>query len=105
MDTIAQRITPHVPLLRRFARALYGNQRQGDENVAAALESLIASPESFPAAKNARAALYKSFLLTVSASDTREAADEDGVAARALRGLSRAEAGISFDCGRRVYDR
>ena len=89
MDTIAQRITPHVPLLRRFARALHGNQRQGDENVAAALESLIASPESFPEAKNPRAALYKLFVQTISASDAREAADEDGAAARALRGLSR----------------
>jgi DNA-directed RNA polymerase specialized sigma24 family protein len=89
MDTIAQRITPHVPLLRRFARALYGNQRQGDENVAATLESLIVSPESFPEAKNPRAALYKSFLQTVSASDASEAVDEDGAAARALQGLSR----------------
>lgn len=88
MVTIAQRITPHVPLLRRFARALYGNQRQGDENVAAALESLIARPESFPDTKNPRAALYKAFLQTVSTPDAREAVDEAG-AARALRGLSR----------------
>jgi DNA-directed RNA polymerase specialized sigma24 family protein len=90
MDTIAQRITPHVPLLRRFARALYGNQREGDQNVAAALESLIASPESFPEAKNPRAALYKSFLQTVSVSDaSNKAAHEEGAAARALQGLSR----------------
>jgi CheY-like chemotaxis protein len=90
MTTIAQRIAPHLPLLRRFARALSGNQRQGDENVASALESLIAAPEAFPEAANARAALYKVFLGMMPASDASGALDENEAgAARTLQGISR----------------
>ncbi|MFM9847238.1 MAG: response regulator [Hyphomicrobiaceae bacterium] len=90
MSMIAQRIAPHLPLLRRFARALSGNQRQGDQNVAAALEGLIATPEAFPEAKNPRAALYKTFLETVPASDaTGGFAEEETGATRALRGIAR----------------
>jgi DNA-directed RNA polymerase specialized sigma24 family protein len=90
MTTITQRIEPHLPLLRRFARALCGNQRQGDENVASALESLIARPEAFPDGAKARAALYKAFLSAVPAPDSRGISDEkEAGATRTLRGLSR----------------
>lgn len=90
MATIAQRIAPHLPLLRRFARALCGNQRQGDQNVATALEGLIANPETFPEANNSRAALYKAFLEAVPASDAHSGTPEEetGVT-RTLQGLSR----------------
>ncbi len=90
MTTIAQRIAPHLPLLRRFARTLTGSQRQGDENVASALESLIATPEAFPEAANARAALYKVFLGGIPASDASDVPDENEAgAARSLQGISR----------------
>ncbi len=90
MTTIAQRIAPHLPLLRRFARAVSGNQRQGDDNVASALEGLIAMPETFPEAANTRASLYKAFLSVAPASDPGRAPDdEEAGAARSLQGISR----------------
>ena len=89
MTTIAQRIAPHLPLLRRFARALYGDQRQGDENVASTLEGLIARPEAFPETGNARAALYKTFLDTVPEKSSAAAGDVEAGATRTLQSLSR----------------
>lgn len=88
--TIAPRIAPHLPLLRRFARALSGNQRRGDENVALTLEGLIARPETFPEASNSRAALYKAFLDAVPAMDALEGpGDKETGAARTLQAISR----------------
>ena len=46
--SIARSIAPHLPYLRRFARALEGAQAGGDAFVAATLEALIADPSSFP---------------------------------------------------------
>jgi CheY-like chemotaxis protein/DNA-directed RNA polymerase specialized sigma24 family protein len=60
--TIARSIAPHLPLLRRFARALNGTQAGGDAYVAATLEALIADPAAFPTDLPARLALYKIFL-------------------------------------------
>lgn len=39
-------VAPHLPFLRRYARALTGSQSSGDAYVAALLENLIADPES-----------------------------------------------------------
>lgn len=89
MTTIAQRIAPHLPLLRRFARALSGNQRQGDDNVASALESLIANPDAFPDTGNARAGLYKVFLNVAPDADDPAADEAEAGATRTLQGLSR----------------
>ena len=45
-------VAPHLPYLRRFARALTGTQASGDTYVAAVLESLIADPSFSPGAAN-----------------------------------------------------
>ena len=45
--SIAQAIAPHLPYLRRFARALTGTQQGGDAYAVATLEALIADPGSF----------------------------------------------------------
>ena len=37
-------IAPHLPLLRRYARAVTGSQNVGDVLVAATLEAVIAEP-------------------------------------------------------------
>ncbi|MEY4482690.1 MAG: hypothetical protein RL693_142 [Verrucomicrobiota bacterium] len=58
---LALEIAPHLPLLRRFSRALTGNQHSGDTYVAALLEALIADPSAFGAAGDARLSLYRSF--------------------------------------------
>ncbi len=57
----SQAVVQHLPFLRRYARALTGNQASGDAYVAAALESLIASPKIMDSAPNARVALYRLF--------------------------------------------
>jgi len=59
--TLSTRIAPHLPLLRRYARAVAGSQSSGDAYVAAALETLIADPTSLPKASGDRVALYKLF--------------------------------------------
>ncbi len=60
--SIAAQITPHLPYLRRFGRALTGSQESGDAYVVAVLESYIAAPESFLAHEEPRVALYGTFL-------------------------------------------
>jgi len=59
---IAEKIAPHLPYLRRFARALCGSQESGDAYVVAVLESLVADPSSFPKDDESRVALYATFL-------------------------------------------
>jgi len=58
---LAQDIAPHIPLLRRFARAIVGSQASGDAFVAATLEAILASPDDFPRDIPPRIALYKTF--------------------------------------------
>jgi DNA-directed RNA polymerase specialized sigma24 family protein len=59
--TLSARIAPHLPFLRRFARAASGSQTSGDALVAAVLEAVIADVGIFPEASNDRIALYKLF--------------------------------------------
>jgi DNA-directed RNA polymerase specialized sigma24 family protein len=60
--SIAVQIAQHLPFLRRFARALTGNQAQGDEQVVKLLEAILADQEPFPTDLPARPALYRAFL-------------------------------------------
>ena len=45
---ISREIAPHLPYLRRFARALCGSQKSGDAYVVATLEALVADIDAFP---------------------------------------------------------
>jgi len=60
--SIATEIAPHLPYLRRFARALSGTQASGDAYVVATLEALIADPGTFPREFGPRVGLYRMFL-------------------------------------------
>ena len=60
--SISQAIAPHLPHLRRFARALTGSQRSGDAYVVETLEALVADPSSFKDDGDSRSALYSLFL-------------------------------------------
>ena len=60
--SISANIAPHLPYLRRFARALTGSQDGGDAYVVAVLESFVAEPHTFPANEDPRIILYRSFL-------------------------------------------
>ena len=59
--SISQAIAPHLPYLRRFARALAGTQTAGDTYVAATIEVLIEDPTLFDSDLDPRVALYRTF--------------------------------------------
>jgi DNA-directed RNA polymerase specialized sigma24 family protein len=58
---LAERIAPHLPGLRRFARLLTGSQQAGDAAVARLLEAIVAEPSAFPPLPP-RAGLYHCFV-------------------------------------------
>ncbi|MFL6180566.1 MAG: response regulator [Actinomycetes bacterium] len=57
--TLAQDIASQLPLLRRYARALTGNQKSGDRYVALLLETLIADPAALEGESSLRVGLYR----------------------------------------------
>lgn len=75
---LASQIAPHIPLLRRFARALTGSQRAGDRYVTALLEALVADTSIFPTQDNPKVGLYQAFLALWSSLDVNLKADEPG---------------------------
>lgn len=60
--SLSQEIAPHLPYMRRFARALTGSQAAGDAYVVATLEAIVADPQVLPADRRLRPALYHVFL-------------------------------------------
>ena len=46
--SLGQELAPHLPFLRRYARALTGSQSHGDAFVRATLEAIVAKPDEFP---------------------------------------------------------
>jgi CheY-like chemotaxis protein len=60
--SISDAVAPHIPFLRRFARALCGTQAAGDAYVVAALEAILEDPQCFDAELDPKVALYKLFL-------------------------------------------
>ena len=59
--SLGQELAPHLPFLRRYARALTGSQGHGDAFVRAALEAIVAAPEAFPRDVDPRLGLYRTF--------------------------------------------
>ena len=87
--SLAEKIGPHLPNLRRFARLLTGRQAAGDAAVARLLEAIVADPALFPDLPP-RIGLYQSFLnaFTARLEDPAAQADEIGkTAARSLAAL------------------
>jgi CheY-like chemotaxis protein/DNA-directed RNA polymerase specialized sigma24 family protein len=60
--SLGQDLAPHLPFLRRYARALTGAQTDGDAAVRATLEAIVADPRSFPRDVDTRLGLYAAFL-------------------------------------------
>ena len=58
---LLERLAPHLPYVRRYARALTGDQRAGDQYVRASLEALAAGERQLPAHLTPRVALYHVF--------------------------------------------
>lgn len=59
--SLAFEIAPHLPFLRRFSRALTGDQHSGDTYVAALLETIIADPSGYDKSPDVRLSLYRSY--------------------------------------------
>lgn len=77
MSTMSETIRPHLPFLRRYARALTGSQKSGDAYVRACLEALIADRSMFDKALSPRVALYKVFHALWSSSNSQPASATD----------------------------
>ena len=58
---LLERLAPHLPYMRRYARALTGEQSAGDAYVRAALEALAAGERTLPPQLTPRVALYHVF--------------------------------------------
>ena len=91
--SLGQQLYPHLPFLRRYARALTGSQMHGDAYVRATLEAIVAAPEEFPADVDVRIGLYRTFGAIWSSThledDLEVAADEDTQQALARARLAR----------------
>ena len=59
--SLLARLAPHLPYVRRYARALTGDQSTGDHYVRVALEALAAGERQLPAGMTPRVALYHVF--------------------------------------------
>ncbi len=59
--SLLARLAPHLPYIRRYARALTGDQTTGDNYVRVALEALAAGERSLAAGLTPRVALYQVF--------------------------------------------
>ncbi|RJF90550.1 response regulator [Sphingomonas cavernae] len=59
--SLGQQLAPHLPFLRRYARALTGSQSHGDTYVRATLEAIVDAPEQFPRDVDPRLGLYRTF--------------------------------------------
>jgi len=59
--SLGQELAPHLPFLRRYARALTGSQMHGDAFVRATLETIVAQPSEFPRDVDPRLGLYRIF--------------------------------------------
>lgn len=60
-ENLSTVIAPHLPYLRRFARALCGNQQSGDAFVASTLEAVIEDRSTIDRSLAPRVALYRLF--------------------------------------------
>ncbi len=60
-NRLSQEIAPHLPYLRRYARALTGSQSSGDAHVMACLDALVSDPSMIDLADGGKIGLYRLF--------------------------------------------
>ena len=70
--SLGDTLRPHLSFLRRYARALSGTQRAGDDYVRATLETIVAAPDEFDTDLDVRVSLYSVFHRVWSAAALRE---------------------------------
>ncbi len=57
--SVAASIKLHLPMMRRYARALTGSTKRGDAHVALVLEALLADPDALPVEWDLRLGIYR----------------------------------------------
>ena len=86
--SLLARLAPHLPYVRRYARALTGDQATGDNYVRATLEALAAGERQLESSASPRVALYQVFhaiwqsagaKLEPRVAEETEGADDDAV--------------------------
>lgn len=79
--SIAEKIAPHLPYLRRYARALTGSQESGDRYVLGLLETLVEDPDADIIGSEPKVDLFRAFTTIWSSLDVNNTADgpSDGV--------------------------
>ena len=88
--SLGQELAPHLPFLRRYARALTGSQAHGDNFVRATLEAIVAAPEDFPRDVDPRLGLYRTFHAIWSSANVDEGEDPDIANALGAEGIAHA---------------
>ena len=90
----AEMIGKHLPYLRRYGRALSGNQSQGDEIAAAALDTILGASGTFDADLDPKVALFSVFQGIWSEKKPKIRVEEDKpLAAKAQAHLSKLSSG------------
>ena len=87
--SLGQELAPHLPFLRRYARALTGSQSHGDAFVRATLEAIVAKPDEFPRDVDPRLGLYKTFHAIWSTANIEEG-EEPAQSATGAEGIAHA---------------
>lgn len=75
---VSERVAPHLPYLRRFARAITGSQSSGDAYVVSTLEALLADPSVYQDNLPPRVALYRAFLKILNSVDLNNYTSDQG---------------------------
>ncbi len=88
--SLGQELAPHLPFLRRYARALTGSQTHGDAFVRAALEAIVASPGDFPRDVEPRLGLYRTFHAIWSTANIETGDDQDNDSFGGAEGIAQA---------------
>ena len=88
--SLVEKFAPHLPYLRRFARALTGSQADGDTYVRAALEALVAGEATIDDSLSSKVSLYRMFLSiwSVTGAQLETAASDEPAAAERVRRLT-----------------
>ena len=91
--SLSASLAPHLPGLRRYARALSGSQLAGDRAVAATLAALVADRAALPAGVSPRLGLFRAFQQLQAANSAPAAApaatsDAAAMATARLAGLA-----------------
>ena len=76
--SLLERLAPHLPYVRRYARALTGDQAAGDAYVRASLEALAAGDRQLPSNLTPRVALYHVFQAIWAGTGAQLEADRGG---------------------------